>query len=486
MLPLIPEWAHHYGEFWRAIRVRNLWFIRLRYFAALTLCGFFLTGEFLLKLNFSEEQIIALLSISFLILSYNIIIDSINKHVGSEPNHFNSLHLSLIQMILDLIVLMVLVYYTGLIESPLNLFFIFHMIIGSLILPGYTVYFAAGLISFSFAALALLERSQIIQNHFISGLYAGLHPHTLTYDILFVIIFTLMLFISVYIANKIAHQLYRREQQLRTSLERLNDAEITKQKYTIGVVHEIKTPIAAVRSILELIQKGFVGPTSDLVDQKIKRAELRTQEALELINDILKISKLKLLEIKLSDEINISEYIGKVIDNFMESAKDKSVNLFYTNKSTKQLVVKSDKMLFELVISNLIANSIKYVSKNGIVEVSTNDFGDKYSIEVSDNGIGIPKEESKKIFEQFYRASNIDKKVHEGTGMGLPIVKEIVERLGGEIKVTSPSHLGEEGKPGTSFEILLPYKYKQSAYDIFEVNNEDYLKNKNDFYDNAV
>ena len=70
--------------------------------------------------------------------------------------------------------------------------------------------------------------------------------------------------------------------------------------------------------------------------------------------------------------------------------------------------------------------------------------------------------------------------------MGLAIVKEIVEKLGGEIKVTSPSHLSEEGKPGTSFEILLPYKFKQSAYDIFEVNNEDYLKSKNNFYDNEV
>ncbi|MFA5803628.1 MAG: HAMP domain-containing sensor histidine kinase [Melioribacteraceae bacterium] len=486
MLPLIPEWAHHYGEFWRAIRVRNLWFIRLRYFAALILCGFFLIGEFLLDLNFSEEQIIAILSISFLILIYNIVIHSTRNYAGSEPNKFNCLHLSLIQMILDLTVLMVLVYYTGLIESPLYLFFVFHMIIGSMVLPGYIVYITAGLISFSFTILALLQRLHSIKNHFISGLYVGSQPHTLTYDILFIIIFTLMLFISVYIANRIAHQLYRREQQLRTSLEKLNEAEITKQKYTIGVVHEIKTPITAVHSILELIHKGFVGPISDLVDQKIKRAEIRTEEALELINDILKISKLKLLEIKLSDEINISEFIEKVIDNFMESAKDKSINLFFTNKSEKQLVVKSDKILFELVISNLIANSIKYVREGGIVEVSTNDLRDKYSIEVSDNGIGIPQVESKKIFEQFYRASNIDKKVHEGTGMGLAIVKEIVEKLGGEIKVTSPSHLSEEGKPGTSFEILLPYKIKQSAYDIFEVNNEDYLKNKNNFYDNAV
>ncbi|MCX6174617.1 MAG: HAMP domain-containing sensor histidine kinase [Ignavibacteriales bacterium] len=481
MLPLVPDWAQHYGEFWRAVRVRNLWFIRLRYFAALILCGFFLVGEFLLDLNFSKDQIIAILSISFLILIYNIILHKFQNYAGNDPNKFNCLHLSLIQMILDLTFLMILVYYTGLIESPLYLFFIFHMIIGSMVLPGYIVYLAAGLISFSFTILALFERLHSIKNHFISGLSVGSHLHTLTYDILFIIIFTLMLFISVYIANRIAHQLYRREQQLRTSLEKLNEAEIAKQKYTIGIVHEIKTPIAAVRSILDIIHKGFVGSISDEVDRKIERAELRTEEALKLINDIVKISKVKLLEIKLTDDINLDEFIAKVIDNFMESAKDKSVNIFYKNKSGKLLVIKSDKILFELLISNLIANSIKYVDENGVVEVNVNDLGENFSIEVCDNGIGIPQEESKKIFEQFYRASNIDKKVHGGTGMGLAIVKEIVERLGGVIKITSPSPLAEEGKPGSKFEIVLPYSLRNSENDKFEVNNEGYLINNSNY-----
>ena len=476
MLPLIPEWAHHYGEFWKAIRVRNLWFIRLRYIAALILLGFFLTGEFLLDLKFSKEQIVAILSVTFLIFLYNVLIHSTRRYVGCEPNKFNSLHLSIIQMILDLSALMILVYYTGLIESPLHLFFIFHMIIGSMVLPGYIVYITAGLVSLSFTILTVLERFDYIKNHYIAGLALSAYSHTLTYDILFLIIFTMMLFISVSIANKIASQLYRREQQLRTSLEKLNEAEITKQKYTIGVVHEIKSPIAAVHSILELIDKGFVGPVSEEVLQKIKRAEIRTEESLELINDILRISKVKLLEIKLKDEIDVEGFISKIIDSHSEYAKDKNVGVAFTSKNNKKLIVKSDKMLFELVLSNLIANSIKYVSEGGKVEVISDDLGEKYSIKVCDNGIGIPQEEKEKIFQQFYRASNIDKKVHEGTGMGLAIVKEIVEKLGGEIIITSPSHLAEEGKPGSTFEVILPYTFKQSEYDIFEVNSEEYLK----------
>ncbi len=476
MLNLVPEWTYHYGEFWKAIKIRNLWFIRLRYLAAVILFGFFITGEYLFHLNFSTEQIIAINSISFSILLYNVIVHSIRKYVSTDPDKFNGLHLSLIQMILDLTALMLLVYYTGLIESPLYTFFIFHMIIGSLILPGYIIYMTAGLISCVFAILTFFQRYNLIESHFISGLYLGPRPHTLTYDILFVIIFAVMLFISVYIANKIAHQLYQREQQLRSSLEKLNEAEIAKQKYTIGIVHEIKTPIAAVHSILELIKNGYVGSVSLLVEEKIKRAELRTEEALQLIKNILNISKLRLLEIRLTDEINLSAFIKNILDTFSDLAKEKSIALIFNDNTNEQLFIKSDKILFELVLSNVISNAIKYVEKGGTVDVKLDSTEDKFIIEVCDNGIGIPQKEIDKIFEQFYRGSNINRTIHEGSGMGLAIVKEIVEKLGGIIKVSSPSRLAVENRPGTNFGIVIPIHYKQNEYDIFEVNREDYLE----------
>lgn len=479
MINLVPDWAHHYGEFWRAIRLRNLWFIRLRYLAALILSGFLFVGEFLLDLNLSGKQIVAISFIAIFILFYNVVLHSTRKYVSSTSERFNGLHLSLIQMILDLTVLMMLVYFTGTIESPLYMFFIFHMIIGSLILPGYIVYLGAGLVSFVFAILTFLQRYHYIDNHFISGLYLGIRPHTLTYDILFVIIFTIMLFISVYIANKIAHQLYRREQQLRSSLERLNDAEITKQKYTIGIVHEIKTPIAAVHSILELIKNGYVGEISAEVDKKLERAELRTVEALQLIKNVLNISKLRILEIKLDEEFYLSELIENILDTFTEAAKEKLISLSFKDYTQNKGKLKSDKILVELVVSNLIANSVKYCKSEGIIEVRLAEREDKLSLEVCDDGIGIPQAEMEKIFTQFFRASNINKSIHEGSGMGLALVKEIVEKLGGVINVQSPSRLAQKGKPGTSFEVYIPYRYKPAQFDIFEVNNDDYLNNKN-------
>ena len=136
--------------------------------------------------------------------------------------------------------------------------------------------------------------------------------------------------------------------------------------------------------------------------------------------------------------------------------------------------------MIELAVSNIIANAVKYVGKDGKIEIVLDKKDNNLFLEVSDNGIGIPESEIHRIFDQFYRASNINKNVHEGTGTGLPLVKEIVEKLGGSIKVISPSKLAEKGRPGTTFEITIPYQFKSSEYDIFEVHDSEYLNNNSD------
>lgn len=481
MQALVPDWANHYGEFWRAIRVRNLWFIHLRYFAVVMLAGFILIGETLLDFRLTTEQLISMSVISLIILSYNIVLHKTRKYVGCEPGKLNCLHLSLLQMILDLIALMMLVYFTGTIESPLYMFFNFHMIIGSLILPGYIVYSIAAFVSFSFSSLVILQHYGLLKNFIINGLYGSNRPYTLTYDILFIIVFMLMLFISVYLGNKISRQLYKREQQLRTTLEKLNEAEKAKQRYIIGVVHEVKTPLTAIHSIIDLILKKFVGPISADVEYKLERALIRTDETLHLLNNILRLSKLKLLDIKTTEEIDVNNFILSLLDKHHESIKTKNVSLVYKDLRKGIKSVRSDKILLELALSNILANSIKYVNEKGAIEILLGDCDNGVVIELSDNGIGIPKGELKKVFDQFYRASNVDRTRHEGSGMGLAVVKEIIEMLEGEIKIESPSRLAEDEHVGTTFTITLPYRFQTTSYDIFEVNDQDYLSSKSNF-----
>jgi hypothetical protein len=127
MMSMVPEWARERKEFWEAIRRRNLWFIKLRYAIVGMLSLFLLITTTIFKINYSEIQFSAGVSIIASILFYNAVLHRLRKYVLLDLNRFNPLYISLLQMILDLIALLMLVYFTGGIESPLyicSLFFL--------------------------------------------------------------------------------------------------------------------------------------------------------------------------------------------------------------------------------------------------------------------------------------------------------------------------------------------------------------------------
>ena len=139
MISLVPSWARNYDAFWDAIRKRNLWFIKLRYGAVALLSLFLISANYVLGVKFSEEQRVALVFINAFILIYNILLHLFRRKIKTISGKFNPLHFSLLQMNLDISALYLLVYYTGTIESPLYMLFVFHMIIGSLVLPGVVI-----------------------------------------------------------------------------------------------------------------------------------------------------------------------------------------------------------------------------------------------------------------------------------------------------------------------------------------------------------
>ena len=114
-------------------------------------------------------------------------------------------------------------------------------------------------------------------------------------------------------------------------------------------------------------------------------------------------------------------------------------------KENRKTKFKGDKFLLDIAISNLIGNAIKYGVDEGNIEITINNDSKNLYIEVCDDGVGIPEDELPKIFKDFYRARNVKKIISEGSGLGLSVVKRIVERHGGKIKVESPSTNGKSG-----------------------------------------
>ncbi len=457
MILLVPKWAYNYDEFWITIRRRNLWFIKLRYVAAVTLILFLIISQYLLNLEFDHVQVQAISIIALSLFTYNITIHIVRPKVSINPDKFNAMHLSLIQMVLDLTALLLLVYYTGTIDSPIYVFFIFHMVIGSLILPGVLIYTICGIVIVMYSLFIFLQQVDIFRSHYIAGLYDQIPQHNLNYVIMFVLMFAAMMIVTVILANRIASNLLKREGELRETLDKIQEIETAKQKYIMGVVHEIKTPIAAVKSLIDLIVQKFIGPVSAEVEEKLLRAKGRCEEALDLINDVLRISRLKLLQSTEKQRVFLIDLINQAILERQEAFNAKNIEVEVIDYREKKKPVFGDKDLLYLAISNLISNEAKYVNENGHVKIEISEHKELVCIKIIDDGIGIPWKDIDKVFEQFYRASNIKKQKTEGSGLGLSIVKEIIDHHDGEIKVESPSPIGNAESPGTLFIIHIPF-----------------------------
>ncbi|NWF88441.1 MAG: HAMP domain-containing histidine kinase [Ignavibacteriaceae bacterium] len=456
MIRLVPSWASQYEEFWDAIRKRNMWFIKLRYGAVLMLTTFILASDFFLGFKFEQSQILAISIITLSILIYNAILHVGKKHIKSIAGQFNPLHLSLIQIILDFTALFLLVHFTGGIETPLYMLFVFHMIIGSLVLPGSIIYTVATVVVLGFGSIIFSEYLRIIPHYTIQGFLNTKLYDDFNYIISIFKVFSFTMYISVYLANGIARQLYKMEQDLIESLDRLNTAEIEKQRYIVGIVHEIKTPLTAVHSYLNLMLQKFLGPLDEKVEEKLKRAADRSEEAINLINDVIKVSRFKLFNQFLNEEIDVAEIMTELADQHMANAESKKIKLIFNYERKSYTNLLGDKFLFSLAISNLIGNAIKYVDREGRVEVSVDDNESEIIISICDDGIGIPANELDKIFIEFFRSSRVSKDKQEGAGIGLAIVKQIIEKHNGKITVESPSRLASKDKPGTCFKVQIP------------------------------
>ena len=470
---MVPDWAREQKEFWDAIRRRNLWTIKLRYGVVVVLVFVLIFSTLILKINFTTTQLIAGCAITASILGYNMILHYLRRHVKLDVNKFNPLYISLAQMILDLISLLLLVYFTGGIESPLYMLFVFHMIVGSLILPGAVVYTLAIIFVALFILLIILEHFAVLPHHPINGLFDIDLYSNINFVLAYISTFTVMIFVSVYLANGLARQLYKREKDLVESIKKINAAEKEKQTYIMGIVHEIKTPIVAVASYIDIILQKFLGPIDETVEEKLVRAKNRTDEGIQMINDVLNVSKLTLYDQYDEGEIDIYELVSSVIKRRTASAEAHLIKLNLLDKREKKEKLKGDKFLLDIAASNLIGNSIKYGVDGGNVEVTINSDSKNIYIEVCDDGVGIPPNELPKIFKEFYRAVNVRKIISEGSGLGLSVVKRIVERHGGTIKAKSPSRMAKKDHPGTCFTIELPFhrKEKDEATEEFKANN---------------
>lgn len=247
-----------------------------------------------------------------------------------------------------------------------------------------------------------------------------------------------------------------RTKELRLLAEKAKKADRIKSAFLATMSHELRTPLNSIIGFTGIILKELAGPLNEEQKKQLGMVQSSARHLLELINDVLDISKIEANELKLSvSEFGVKESIEKVLGMLVPLSEKKGLELRWDISDNVGRIV-TDKRRFEQVLMNLMSNAVKFTEKGSIL-LSCRREGDSYVISVKDTGIGMEKKELERIFEPFSQIDTGLSRKYEGTGLGLSISKKLLELMGGKIFVES-----EPGK-GSTFTVVIPVEIRGGA-----------------------
>lgn len=240
------------------------------------------------------------------------------------------------------------------------------------------------------------------------------------------------------------------------------EAQVARLKEQISMtVHQLRTPLSAIKWTFHMIRNGELGPITSDQRSFLEKGYESTEKVISVVNNWLDLDYLEANKKKYQFiPADICELIEGVAFEFYPRIKEKNLVLAVERPKTNLPLVEVDPIKFSMIMENLLDNAVKYTSHGGKITVMIN--GDKVNdrepvveIAVADTGIGIPEAEQERLFQQFFRSSNAAAISSRGSGLGLFIVKTLVEGHGGVVRFEST-----EGK-GTTFFITIPLKQKK-------------------------
>lgn len=244
-------------------------------------------------------------------------------------------------------------------------------------------------------------------------------------------------------------QLSESNHQLEESNQKLREIDEWKTIFFANISHELRTPLTLILAPVDMMLTRKFGDLTTSQEKYLRMTQLNAQRLLKLTNDLLDLTKLTAGKMELNyDRRDFIEFVKGVVTSMVPLAEKKSLTLFFeSDEVIPEFFFDPDKV--EKVILNLVSNAVKF-TEEGEIKVSCFRWEDQAFVSVSDTGVGIPKKHIGKIFGRFVQMDNAHRRKNEGTGIGLSLVKELVELHGGTVRVES-----QEGK-GTTFLFRLP------------------------------
>jgi len=356
-----------------------------------------------------------------------------------------------VQIAVDLLFLALLLHFSGGIENPFVIFFIFHVIVASILLSRTATFFHATLGLALFSGVALSELFGVLPHYPLhEALQTGGYRDA---TVVVVELFSLgaTLYLSAYLGTAIARQLRTRVREsvklsrqlaekarlCEAAYQQVSESERAKSQYMRKVAHELRGPVGTIQTALKVVLQGLVGEIPEGLRELVERAERRAGDVAQVTVDLLTLSRAR--EVSLEVEmvaIEPAELVAEVAAEYLEAAARAGVTLD-SRVPAKLGTVRVDPEGLRHLVGNLLENAIRYTPSGGRVELRMERDERRLRLEVEDTGIGIAPEDLPRVFDEFYRAANAREHSSDGTGLGLSIVKAVAEQHGGCVSIDS-------------------------------------------------
>ncbi|MDQ3244881.1 MAG: HAMP domain-containing histidine kinase [bacterium] len=239
---------------------------------------------------------------------------------------------------------------------------------------------------------------------------------------------------------------------LKSDNERLRQMNGAKTDIISVGAHQIRTSLSGLKWIIKMFIDGDLGQLSPEQENLLRKAYDSNERAINLVTELLLANKTEDIVEKTYkfDKINLTEIIDSSLFDFSGETHAKGIEIIFLKPITPIPKVSVDKEKMHIVIQNLLDNAIKYSDTHGKIFITIKNTDDQVQISIKNNGIMIPDESKGEIFKKFYRAPEAQEKSHTGSGIGLFIIKNIIEKHGGKIWFESSKN------EGTTFFVNIP------------------------------
>lgn len=443
------------------------WFIKFRWVLIVALILFeilmLLAADTLTKLGVTEQQnwpFIVIVALSIANLVYLYLLDR------CPPSKYNSPTVNLwMQIIVDLICLSVVVHFIGSTSTPISFFYVLHIALACIFFSARESLYVTILVCVMDSIVILVENLFFAQVSLTTMIKNHLTAESIHRDgaILWMFFLDILFFTVWYVVSRLSLIVRTHERHLMDAYKQLNQAQVEKDQYAVLMTHQLKSPLDAIRSQINLIAGGYCGDASHGVMDALAKINHRAQNMGGMILDLLRLERLKdtCLDTAVFESVSIQTILQKCIEKLTPVANSKNIKLAVTVEDFNCKVIPDQ---LGILLENIISNAITYSHNDTAVEISSkiNRQQKSATVVITDHGIGIEHKDLPNIFNEYFYSPRAALHNKATSGIGLSIVKIAAENNRLRIKVAS------EPGVGTAFtvifdEIELPEELQQAS-----------------------